>query len=433
MITSALIAKPLPHSSAAMASESSEWDPMQLFPLMGVLFANALFFAPAPAVYRISRVGTLGGLNPLPLALMTVNTAIWFSYALIKKDVYLILSNAPGCSVSIWYVITVLPVIPRESVVHRTRMKAVVLVGLSSLILLGSVFGLGEFSHKAKTFCFGLFGCVACTLLFASPLSTAYEVVAKRDAGSIYTPLTIAQIINCTSWTVYGFIIGDLWVFGPNGMGTLLGIGQLALKLVFPSIRPVVGIMHPITPGGTPVQAMQPLVPGPNPGTDSEPLQKLPFERPADVRGSTIVSDEVVRALVDTATKGDDEIGVVHKTALSLERGDMDRTPTLLANDLVPLPLDTTTVQLDDAAQRLQAISEQEPVEVQAVQLGEDLTSRPQLDDSVKALQALVEQPKLQLDEAAQVLQETATPTKHEEPLNLDGLQNAIRAPEPRV
>ena len=41
---------------------------------------------------------------------------------------------------------------------------------------------------------------------------------------------------NCLMWTVYGFIAAkDVFVWGPNGTGLILGLVQLALKLLYPT------------------------------------------------------------------------------------------------------------------------------------------------------------------------------------------------------
>jgi solute carrier family 50 protein (sugar transporter) len=61
------------------------------------------------------------------------------------------------------------------------------------------------------------------------------QVIATRNSASIYAPLTAAQVANCFMWTVYGFAVGDVWVFGPNSTGLALGMIQLTLKLTFPS------------------------------------------------------------------------------------------------------------------------------------------------------------------------------------------------------
>jgi len=72
-------------------------------------------------------------------------------------------------------------------------------------------------------------------LLFASPLSTVQQVLRSRNASSIYTPLTVAQCVNCATWTFYGFAVGDQWVWGPNGTGLALGTVQVLLKVIFRS------------------------------------------------------------------------------------------------------------------------------------------------------------------------------------------------------
>ena len=63
--------------------------------------------------------------------------------------------------------------------------------------------------------------------------------MAKANAASIYAPLTAAQVINCGTWCVYGFAIGDPWVYGPNSAGLGLGLVQLALKMAYPSAQAV--------------------------------------------------------------------------------------------------------------------------------------------------------------------------------------------------
>ena len=51
------------------------------FPVLGVILSNALYFSSTPVIIQASRRGTLGSLNPLPLALMVVSTVSWMCYA----------------------------------------------------------------------------------------------------------------------------------------------------------------------------------------------------------------------------------------------------------------------------------------------------------------------------------------------------------------
>jgi len=45
----------------------------------------------------------------------------------------------------------------------------------------------------------------------------------------------LLQVANCALWTTYGwFAVRDVFVWGPNLTGLLLGLAQLALKIAFP-------------------------------------------------------------------------------------------------------------------------------------------------------------------------------------------------------
>ncbi|KAL3923339.1 MAG: hypothetical protein SGPRY_004248 [Prymnesium sp.] len=214
-----------------MVSSSSS----AIFPILGVLLSNGLYFAPAPAVRMAVRRKSIGSLNPLPHALMVISTFSWVCYALSKPDLFITLSNAPGCIASLWYVTSVLPLIPRDSTRQRLLVQSTVLLGATCLLGLSISLVLAGVEKEMRSFSFGLFGSCVCVLLFASPLSTVREVLSHGNAASIYAPLTAAQVINCATWTMYGFAISDIWVWGPNSTGLLLGIVQLLLKLVFPS------------------------------------------------------------------------------------------------------------------------------------------------------------------------------------------------------
>ena len=48
--------------------------------------------------------------------------------------------------------------------------------------------------------------------------------------------MTAAQCVNCSLWTVYGLAAAhNVYVWGPNLTGLLLGLMQLALKLCYPA------------------------------------------------------------------------------------------------------------------------------------------------------------------------------------------------------
>ena len=204
------------------------------FPLIGVVLSNALYLAPAPAVAQAVRTGKLGSLNVLPLVLMVVSTTAWISYALSVPNPYITASNLPGAVAAVAYLVFTLPLMPREAAAERRTVQLIAVAGTAALLVLWSYLVLGGLAAEERSKALGFYGSLICVILFASPLSTMREVIAAKSSATIYAPLTLAQVANCATWTGYGFAIGDLWVWGPNLTGLLLGLMQLALKLVFP-------------------------------------------------------------------------------------------------------------------------------------------------------------------------------------------------------
>ena len=103
---------------------------------------------------------------------------------------------------------------------------------MHSLTLDGLIFS--GVSGAVRSYWLGLYATAVCILLFASPLSTIMSVISSKDSIHSCAPLTIAQVTNCLMWTVYGLLAAkDIFVWGPNGTGLILGLIQLALKLCF--------------------------------------------------------------------------------------------------------------------------------------------------------------------------------------------------------
>jgi len=204
-----------------------------VFPTLGVVLSKALYLAPAPAVLSAVRTGSLGSLNPLPNAMMVLSTTSWIFYALSVPNPFIAASNVPGGIASVAYTVCLLPLIPHEN--KRRPIQLLLIAGTAVALILWCVLIFGGATAAGRSHAFGLYGSLLCVLLFASPLSTVRLVVRTRNAASIYAPLTIAQCVNCATWTFYGLAVGDQWVWGPNATGLSLGLLQVLLKVVYSS------------------------------------------------------------------------------------------------------------------------------------------------------------------------------------------------------
>lgn len=209
----------------------------QFFPILGVILSNALYLSSAPAVYRAHLTGNLGSLNVLPQALMVLSTNAWMCYALSVPNIFITMSNLPGAVAAVAFVSITMPLIPRADSKTRLQVQAVLITGTAVMLCLWTWIIFNHTSRANRSWLLGAYGSAICVLLFASPLSTMGEVLATRNAASIYPPLTAMQVTNCAMWTVYGLGIGDIWVYGPNGTGLLLGLVQLVLVCSFPSVH----------------------------------------------------------------------------------------------------------------------------------------------------------------------------------------------------
>jgi solute carrier family 50 protein (sugar transporter) len=203
-----------------------------VFPTLGVFLANTLYLAPLPAVRQAHRQAQLGGLNPTPLALMALNTIGFLAYGLAVPNRYVVASNIFGVPLAIWYLVTVLPLARDESIL--SQLKLVIVGGAFFLSAEMTYVRLG-LEDVERAGMMGMFATFVCIAMFAAPLSTVAEVLSTRSSASLYGPLTIAQVCNCTLWTVYGFAVNDVWVYGSNGTGLVLGLLQAGLIVMFPS------------------------------------------------------------------------------------------------------------------------------------------------------------------------------------------------------
>merc|ERR1711871_894119 len=83
-----------------------------LCPSLGVILSNALFLSPSRAVLGAMRSGQIGSLNAFPYTLMTLASFQWTCYGFCIKNGYIVASNLPGCCLSLWYLLAVLPMVP---------------------------------------------------------------------------------------------------------------------------------------------------------------------------------------------------------------------------------------------------------------------------------------------------------------------------------
>lgn len=70
--------------------------------------------------------------------------------------------------------------------------------------------------------------------MFGSPLAALRTVLQTKSAKSIPLPFTLATVLNCFLWSVFGVMeLNDKNVFVPNLLGLGLGLWQVILKIIY--------------------------------------------------------------------------------------------------------------------------------------------------------------------------------------------------------
>ncbi|KAL7491908.1 hypothetical protein ACHAWT_001153 [Skeletonema menzelii] len=72
---------------------------------------------------------------------------------------------------------------------------------------------------------------------YGAPLSTIYTVFTTRDSSSIHRWTMVMNTANAVFWTAFGFGVLDWFIIVPNGLGAVLGVVQMVLRVVVPSSR----------------------------------------------------------------------------------------------------------------------------------------------------------------------------------------------------
>jgi len=201
-----------------------------LVPGLGAIIACLMFASPMQAVLKAKRTGIIGQLNPLPLVAIIANCVGWLIYGAMNSDPYVMAANYPGLLMGIFMVMVTYALASpetRDSVINALLFFAFV---ISSACIYISLF---VPSDQGSLYA-GYLAVFILLIYYASPLSVVFKVLATRNSASLHWPLSIMSVINGSLWVAYGLGVKDVFIYGPNGVGVVLGFFQILLVLIFP-------------------------------------------------------------------------------------------------------------------------------------------------------------------------------------------------------
>lgn len=200
----------------------------QLAPATSVLCS----LAPLPTIFEASRTKTVGSMPLLPYSSMAANGFVWALYGWLSDSAPVKYANIVGTILGSYYFREFKKYSPPGSSNLPGTMNQH-LIGVA-LIVFANGFILSNFPKKTAAEIVGKEGILIFVILFASPLAAVKNVIATKSAASIPLPFTVASTINCSIWLAVGlFLMEDLNIWLPSGLGLLCALAQLFLKGVY--------------------------------------------------------------------------------------------------------------------------------------------------------------------------------------------------------
>lgn len=189
----------------------------------------AFFFTGIDICLKIKRKGSTNGLSMFPFVACTVCSVLWLRYGLLKTDMTLIYVNAAGAFIEFLYVLYFYSHADEKKPLHRMLLGATCIL-FATLVYIKY---LAEDVETAK-YHLGLLCTFGAVINFGAPLASIAEVLRTKSTECLALPLCLANFVVALEWFIYGVIIHDSFVKIPNVLGSMLGVAQLSLFVVYP-------------------------------------------------------------------------------------------------------------------------------------------------------------------------------------------------------
>ncbi|RWW68214.1 hypothetical protein BHE74_00024280 [Ensete ventricosum] len=137
-----------------------------------------------PTFYRVYRRKSTEGFQSVPYVVALFSCMLWFCYAFLKTDAYLLITiNSIGCAIETVYIVTYFTYAPKVAKIFTAKLVLLVNVGMFGLILLLTLL-LSEGSERVRAF--GWICVSFSASVFVAPLSVIMVLyVAYRNKNRV--------------------------------------------------------------------------------------------------------------------------------------------------------------------------------------------------------------------------------------------------------
>jgi solute carrier family 50 protein (sugar transporter) len=192
-----------------------------------------VFLAPFPTIQQIKRDRSVGNLPLLPYSSMASSAFLWSTYGILKSEPNIWVTNLLGLVFASYYFFQFVQFAPKSSPTLPGSVEQHV-QGFGAIVITASLLVVSGLSIAIHII--GMAAVVLCLAMFGSPLAALKVVVQSKSSDAIPLPFTLASVVNCFAWTVYGlFSMNDPNIYITNGLGLFFTLAQLALKFIYPA------------------------------------------------------------------------------------------------------------------------------------------------------------------------------------------------------
>ncbi|KAJ8761964.1 hypothetical protein K2173_006566 [Erythroxylum novogranatense] len=202
--------------------------------LAGNVLAFVLFVSPIPTFRRIIRNQSTEDFSGLPYIYALLNCLIcfWYGMPLISPGIILVATvNSIGAIFQLIYISIFILYAEKAKKMKMLGM----LVAILALFLIIVFVSLNFFDFYWRQIVVGYLSVFSLISMFASPLFVINLVIKTRSVEYMPFYLSLSTFLMSLSFFAYGMLKFDPFIYVPNGIGTMLGIFQLALYSYYSS------------------------------------------------------------------------------------------------------------------------------------------------------------------------------------------------------
>ncbi|KAL1223683.1 Bidirectional sugar transporter SWEET16 [Cardamine amara subsp. amara] len=196
--------------------------------VIGNVISLLVFLSPVETFWGIVRRRSTEEYECLPYICTLMSSSLWTYYGIMTPGEYLVSTvNGFGALAESIYVLIFLFFVPKSRFSKTVVMVLALNVIFPAIAIVGTRTAFGDAKTRSNSM-----GFICATLnisMYGSPLSAIRTVVTTRSVQFMPFWLSFFLFLNGAIWGVYAFILHDVFLLVPNGIGFLLGSMQLLI------------------------------------------------------------------------------------------------------------------------------------------------------------------------------------------------------------